>query len=43
MATNIWTGENIPIFGFMGDLSDYLVKNRKKKLDKITKNCFNKA
>jgi hypothetical protein len=38
----------MPILGFMGDLSDYLVKNRKKekkrkKLDKITKNCFNKA
>jgi len=26
-------GENIPILGFMGDLSDYLVKNRKKKID----------
>ena len=24
-------GENMPILGFMGDLSDYLVKNRKKK------------
>ena len=23
-------GENMPILGFMGDLSDYLVKNRKK-------------
>jgi len=26
-------GENIPILGFMGDLSEYLVKNRKKKID----------
>ena len=25
-------GENMPILGFMGDLSDYLVKNRKKNL-----------
>jgi len=31
----------MPILGFMGDLSDYLVKNRKKKLDSITKNRFN--
>jgi len=30
-------GENIPILGFMGDLSDYLVKNRKKNFTKLQK------
>jgi len=33
----------MPILGFMGDLSDYSVKNCKKKLDSITKNRFNEV
>ncbi len=30
-------GENIPILGFMGDLSEYLVKIAKKSLTKLQK------